>query len=217
MLANTIVGFVTERGARSLLDIGAGSGGVAVPVARSVERYVAVEQDPIAAQALRDAGLDVVEATFPVEIRDRFDLVVSSHSIPEGGVELYEPFLSRAWERVAPGGLLLVITFKGSNDSPLFRLSERVLRRTYAVDPRYTAMLEILAGYGDVRIAKTRSHAETTEFSDIAALYGPWFWRSDDEAVRNEPLVRAALDDGFTVGGTYRFPSEHHVIAVAKG
>jgi predicted RNA methylase len=64
----------------SLLDIGAGTGSVAVPVASRIPRYLAVEQDPTSARALRNRGLSVLEATFPQPIAERFDMVVCSQT-----------------------------------------------------------------------------------------------------------------------------------------
>jgi cyclopropane fatty-acyl-phospholipid synthase-like methyltransferase len=213
VLADCIIGCVRARGARTLLDIGAGDGAVAVPVSREVDRYLAVEADPSSSEKLRQAGLEVVTATFPVTLGERFDIVVSSHSIPEGGVESYAPFLAAAWEHVAPNGLLLIITFKGSDDSAIVRLSQELLGRTYRTDHRYLAMLDILRTYGTVEITKCSSHVETDEFSDVAAFFGTWFWKTDEQEARCKPILRAALDERFRVGDTYRVPTEHLVIS----
>src|SRR5665213_2329563 len=199
VLTACILGFVRDRRARSVLDIGAGRGLVAVPVAAAVKRYVAVEKEPSGAEALRAAGLDVVQGTFPVALDERFDLVVSSHSIPEGGVAL------------------LIVTFKGSTESPIRKLSAELLGVTHGVDDRYTAMLRILREYGDVEITKTCSHVETDDFASFTDLWGSWFWRNDEQRAAIEPVLRAAADERFNVGGRYRVPEEHVVVATAKG
>jgi len=217
VLTACILGFVRDRRARSVLDIGAGRGLVAVPVAAAVKRYVAVEKEPSGAEALRAAGLDVVQGTFPVALDERFDLVVSSHSIPEGDVALYEPFLAGAWKLVASGGTLLIVTFKGSTESPIRKLSAELLGVTHGVDDRYTAMLRILREYGDVEITKTCSHVETDDFASFTDLWGSWFWRNDEQRAAIEPVLRAAADERFNVGGRYRVPEEHVVVATAKG
>lgn len=216
VLRGCVLRFVRDRRARSVLDIGAGRGPVAVPVAAAVRRYLAVEQDASAAEALRGAGLDVVQGVFPVALEERFDLVVSSHSIPEGDVALYEPFLAGAWELVANGGMLLIVTFKGPNGSPIPKLSEELLGRTYAVDPRYTEMLRILRGYGEVEITTLRSHVEVDDFESFAELWGSWFWRTAEQRAEVEPALREAADARFRDGGRYRVPEQHLVIAIAK-
>src|SRR5665213_298589 len=181
VLTACILGFVRDRRARSVLDIGAGRG--------------------LVAEALRAAGLDVVQGTFPVALDERFDLVVSSHSIPEGDVALYEPFLAGAWKLVASGGTLLIVTFKGSTESPIRKLSAELLGVTHGVDDRYTAMLRILREYGDVEITKTCSHVETDDFASFTDLWGSWFWRNDEQRAAIEPVLRAAADERFNVGG----------------
>ncbi|MBV8823953.1 MAG: class I SAM-dependent methyltransferase [Hyphomicrobiales bacterium] len=216
VLVDSIIRIVRERGTKSLLDIGAGGGSVAVPVAKQVARYLAIEQDPSHCAALRRAGLNVVEATFPVEIDERFDLVVSSHSVPEGNVELYEPFLDQAWRLVAPGGLLLIITFKGSNDSSIVRLSEELLSRKYEIDNRYTVMLKILNTFGTVTITERNSHVETAEFSDIAALFGGWFWTTEEKEAKYKPALHKVMEDRFKIGGKYRVPSKHLLVVTDK-
>src|SRR5665213_2019590 len=143
--------------------------------------------------------------------------VVSSHSIPEGDVALYEPFLAGAWKLVASGGTLLIVTFKGSTESPIRKLSAELLGVTHGVDDRYTAMLRILREYGDVEITKTCSHVETDDFASFTDLWGSWFWRNDEQRAAIEPVLRAAADERFNVGGRYRVPEEHVVVATAKG
>ena len=216
VLADIITGHVRERGARTLLDIGAGSGEVAIPVSRCVRRYVAVEQCPSSAALLHDAGLDVVAATFPVAIGERFELVVSSHSIPEGGAAKYPPFLAAAWERVMPGGLLLIVTFKGPGDPAIPRLAEELLGRANGTDARYTLMLQILETFGVVTVGTRNSYVETDDFADVAAFFGGWFWSTDEQQRRYLPQLRAAVDRRFLTAGSYRIPTQHFVIATEK-
>lgn len=216
VLSDVIVSRARARGARTLLDIGAGDGSVAIPLSRSVQRYVAVEEEPSRAVALQDAGLDTIVATFPIDLDERFDMVVSSHSIPEGGVSLYPPFLSAAWDRVAPGGLLLIVTFKGSDDSAIPRLAQELLGCTHATDHRYTAMLRMLETYGNVTVEKRNSHVETADFADVAAFFGSWFWKTSEQQRDIEPKLRAAMDARFRHDGTYRIPTQHLVIAAEK-
>jgi SAM-dependent methyltransferase len=216
VLTDIIAGCARARGARSLLDIGAGNGTVAIPVSRCVRRYLAVEQCQASAALLRAARLDVVTASFPVAIDERFDLVVSSHSIPEGGASLYPPFLAAAWDRVMPGGLLLIVTFKGPDDPAIPRLSQEILGRARGTDPRYALMLKILETFGTMTVARRNSHVETTEFADVASFFGGWFWPTSAPEHRIAAKLRAAVDERFLACGTYRVPTQHFVIATER-
>jgi SAM-dependent methyltransferase len=216
ILADSIAEFVTERGARSLLDIGAGNGRVAIPLSGQVSRYLAVEKNTSHCEALRHAGLDVINAIFPVEIDEQFDMVVASHSIPEADAAFYEPFLAQAWKLVAARGLLLIITFKAVSNSPISRLAEEIAGRKYQDDHRYTLMTKILSTYGDVAIAERTSHFASEEFSDIATVFGSWFWRSAEEESKVKPLLEIAMQTRFRVGGEYRVPTPHRFVATTK-
>ena len=210
VLVREVAARLRARHARSLLDIGAGSGGVAVPLSKEVARYLAIEARAPAAAALRAAGLEVVEARFPVDLDERFDVVLSSHSIPEDGPELYGPFLGRAWDLVAPGGLLLVITFKGVDDSAVQLLAERLAGRSYGSHPHYPLLISILNTCGPVERTRIDSHVRTAEASDLVAFFGHWF--SD----AREGDLEHILAETFRDGAGYCVPTPHLVLAVSK-
>jgi SAM-dependent methyltransferase len=217
VVAGIIIRLARLRRARSLLDIGAGDGAVAVRIAQSVERYLAVEQDPSRAEALRDAGLEVKEAIFPIPIEEKFDLVVASQSLPEHDFDRYEAFLSQAWNLVSTGGTLLLITFKGSETSPMQRLSEQLCGVKYGTDDRFSPMLRLLVTYGDVHISRESSFVESPEFSDMAAFFGHWFWRNEEQEKIYKPLLRNALDTAaFRTAEGYRIAMHHLCITVDK-
>jgi len=220
ILAGTIIRYGRKSNARSLLDIGSGRIEVAYPISQSVDRYVGVEQDAEVVRGLRRVGLDVIEATFPAGLEalenQRFDLVVASHSIPEAGWQAYEPFLDRAWDFVAPSGVLLIITFKGAHDSPMLQVREELLNRTVEPDDRYTAMMERLATYGRVEVEKQRSHVTTDQFSDIGAFFGGLLWTSPEEERMRTPQLRQIADRRFREGERFCIPTDHLVIATSK-
>jgi cyclopropane fatty-acyl-phospholipid synthase-like methyltransferase len=216
VVARIIVGFAKARDATSLLDIGAGNGAVARQIAISVKRYLAVEEDQARAQNLRRAGLDVIHARFPVEIDQRFDMVVSSHSIPEFDFSYYGPFLGAAWKLLVPGGLLLIITFKGDIGSPVIQLAEELAGRNYQPDRRYPFMIELLKTYGEVIVSRVDSHVESEEFSDIAKFFGHWLWNNAEQEAQITPRLRTALDSRFRHDGRYRVATPHTVVTVFK-
>jgi SAM-dependent methyltransferase len=107
----------------SLLDIGAGDGAVAIPLASGAATYVAVEADPVLAARLRRAGLDVRCGTFPPSLdppldRDqRFDLVLLSHCVSYSApLAVTEALLRSAWQFVRAGGTMLTVVHRGGGD-----------------------------------------------------------------------------------------------------
>lgn len=108
---------------RSLLDIGAGDGAVAIPLASGAATYVAVEADPMLAARLRRAGLDVRCGTFPLPLDppldpdQRFDLVLLSHCVSYSTpLPVTEALLRSAWQFVHAGGMMLTVVHRGEGD-----------------------------------------------------------------------------------------------------
>jgi hypothetical protein len=202
-----------------MLDIGPGYIDVAYPISQSVERYVAVERNPEAAHAIRNAGLVVVDGVFPEvagSLGDaQFDLVVSSHSIPESDWSSYEPFLEAAWAKVAPGGSFVVITFKGDTESPMMRLRGELLKRQPTPDRRYIAMHDWLSRRGRVDVSKETSFVMTASISDLEVFFGPLLWKTVDEQRARSPRL-CEVADRFLEGGRYRIPTEHLLIATKR-
>jgi SAM-dependent methyltransferase len=216
VLTEGILSFVRERGSGSLLDIGAGTGNVAAPLSREVPRYLAIEQDTSRYQCLRQLGLNVIQATFPIKLAERFDMVVASHSIPEADAELYEPFLTQAWDLVEPGGLFLIITFKGRGGTPISRLSEEITGRKWKDDYRYQLMIDILRTCGEISITEIVSHVKSEEFSDIATVFRSWFWKTEEEEARIRPLLQSAMESRFKNGSEFCVPTPHRIVATSK-
>lgn len=216
VLAGTITGFARRIGAASLLDIGAGGGAVACELARSVDTYLAVEQDGARARALSRLGVPVIEGTFPLAVEGRFGLVVSSHSLPEEGGAAYPPFLEAAWALVAPGGSLLITTFKGIEDSPVMRLAAAVRGRPFRPDSRYALVRDWIARQGRWGEDIVTSHVETDDYGRIEEFFGHWFWRDEAERRERRAPVRRLVDAEFLRNGRYRMPTPHNVIWATK-
>jgi SAM-dependent methyltransferase len=214
VLAGIINRHIKELGVRTFLDIGAGDGQVAITVLSQISRYLAIEQDPLECDLLRLAALDVINARFPVEVNEQFDLVLSSYSMPED-LQLYEPFLAQAWKLVAPSGRLLIITSKRP-ESSIIQLSEKLLDRKYKADRRHAAITNILNAYGSVAIADERSHVQTADFSDIAEIFGSYFWSTSEQELENKPQLQELMETTFKHEGRYRVAMPHWVIAVTK-
>src|ERR1700754_2137994 len=73
--------YIERYRTKSVLDIGAGNGALAAPISQEVDEYEAIEQNPKYAYRLREAGVPVIEASFPVTLSRTYDLVLMSHLI----------------------------------------------------------------------------------------------------------------------------------------
>lgn len=215
ILAATISRHIQDLGARSLLDIGAGAGEVAVAISSQVSRYLAVERDPVNCAAVRLAGLDVIHASFPTEFGSQFDIVVSCYCLPED-LHSYEAFLTQAWKLVTPGGRLLVITSQRSVNSSLIRLSEELLGRKYGTDRRHTLVAKILRSFGEVSIGAEFSHVETTEASDLLEFRGPYFWSTEEAKLERRLRVIELIDAAYQRPGGYRVAVPHWVAVIDR-
>jgi SAM-dependent methyltransferase len=140
-------------GCRSALDVGAGFGALALPLARRLERVTALEPSRPMAAALRRAltrqsvaNVAVVEATWGEVAVEPHDLVVCAHVGPllRGGSR----FLAEVG-RVARRGVLLVSDTRGGDDKFFFpELYPLLLGRPYERCCQDEAMLAALRDRG---------------------------------------------------------------------
>src|SRR5690606_39138006 len=161
VLVKNIIRYIKDSNTKSLLDIGAGDGDVALPISKEVQYYFAVEVNNERVNNLQKLGLNAIYGIFPNttnKITETFDMVLSSHSIPEQlGVEdhnLYKPFLEKAWELLNKNGILLIVTFKGSVDDPVRLIAEKITGkqiRTHS-DALYETMIKILNEFGEPKV-----------------------------------------------------------------
>lgn len=212
VLRGIVLGFIREHGARSLLDIGAGYAETAVSYSEAVERYVAIERNPESADRLAARGLTVVVGAFPVPVDGSFDLVLSSHSIPEGDAAPYGQFLSAAWKLVNPGGHLLVITFKGAYDAGRKIKCELAGECSPHDAALYDEMMRVLRGFGEPEETHVPSFHRSTKLGDLVEIAS--FSLGLGEECR-ESVARIIERDYKTAEG-YAVPTEHVVVSLRK-
>jgi SAM-dependent methyltransferase len=106
---------LADREGSPVLDVGAGTGRVALDLARRGHEVVAVDRDPVLLDALADRGAGLAVSTAAVDARAfdlgrRFPLVIVPMQTLQllGGREGRARFLARVREHLAPGGLLAV-------------------------------------------------------------------------------------------------------------
>jgi hypothetical protein len=217
VIIDNVARYIRDRSVKSLLDIGAGSPEKAVPLSRLVSRYHAIEQDARYAARLKDAGVSVTCGTFPTKVDGTYDLVLSSHSVPEHSVEPYGAFLSSAWQITSSAGLLLVVTFKG-NRGDITNLAQELLDQSTGPSEEYNAIMRCYQQFGGtVQCERVNSYAEASRAEDIASFFAPW--------LSEDPHVRERIHCAFTriVEMRYKirddlfvFPTEHLFLSCRK-
>jgi hypothetical protein len=217
VLVENIIGYIRNIGAISLLDIGAGSVETAIPLSSAVREYQAIEQDPARVAELRAAGLCVTQGRFPLPLTGSYDLVLSSHSVPELSIDSYVPFLSAAWNATKTNGALLIITFKG-NQGDLASIRFELLGQTPDRSKELDTVLGYLRSVGGIpSIERINSYIEATNPIDIATFLSPWL--SGNENIRsaiNDPFVRLLRCRYRVRADLFVFPTEHLFISCHK-
>lgn len=213
ILRETVLDLISSHNIQSMLDVGAGWIETALFYKNAVKNYIAVEQDMERAEILKKEGLVVINESFPCTIEDKFDLVLSSHSIPEQ-VEPYEAFLQTAWKNVNKQGYLMIITFKGANDTLEDLKNELVSDRgSQKDDERFKGMMRILQSFGDPVIRKITSYKKTKVPEDIIQSIS-WSLRLDYCQWKQRLL--SVLESRFKDEHGYFFPHEHLVLLLKK-
>jgi hypothetical protein len=212
VLVQHISRYIKRFNAASLLDIGAGFATTAVPLSRSVRRYVGVEENQERAIALRAAGLDIIIGEFPLPVDAKFDMVLTSHSVPEKGLEYYEPFFDSARAMIKLEGLLLVVTFKGSKGE-IAVLREEITGRTVGLDPQLTAILNNMRMWGRPQVEKVNSHLRSPSADDIAEWLAPCLFRTAAEKDQHSSRLMEILETRYRVKDRIVFPTEHLFIS----
>jgi SAM-dependent methyltransferase len=106
---------LADREGSPILDVGAGTGRVALDLARRGHEVVAIDRDRVLLDALADRGAGLAVSTVAGDARAfdlgrRFPLVIVPMQTLQllGGREGRAGFLARVREHLAPGGLLAV-------------------------------------------------------------------------------------------------------------
>lgn len=214
VLLRTVRHYIKKTGATSLLDIGAGDGTLAIPLSKSVKTYIAVENNKNNVKKLREANLRVISGKFPVSIKTTFDMVLISHSLPET-IGNYKKFLNEAWRKVRNDGLLLIITFKGSN-SKLEWLRKKVIGKTNLEDEKkYNTMINIIKKFGVIKTtyvtSKIRSDKEGVMLDILCDSLGV---SNKEDKYRDD--IRKIIRRYFKDSHGFIFPTKHIVLTVKK-
>lgn len=200
---------------RSLLDIGAGGLRTAVPLSEAFRPYVAIEQDSERADDLQRAGLAAIARPFPTPINELFDVVLSSHSLPNGDGEQVIEFARRAWDCVASCGVLCLITFR-STHAGLNWLKHELLNAQATVDPAFESLMEEMSLWGDLSIERIHSWINASTAIEVVHFLSGWLASGGRLTEEYEQRFERIVQMRFFANGNFVFPIVHDFIMCRK-
>jgi SAM-dependent methyltransferase len=215
ILLDEITKEIEKCGAKSLLDIGAGDGQLSIPISKKVTTYLAVEPKKDFVEKLKEANLNVIQGTFPLEVPGIFDFVLSSHSISYDK-ELYEAFVRKAMNLLNPGGTFLIITYRGQEDDwtdLMKHFGENPIDRNRV---GFNKIIELLYSLGDVKTRKVATFVRTKNLEDMIQALS--FVASNGNVVAKNKFLEhrsqleKILSSRYKDGESYFFPFQHFFI-----
>ena len=136
---------------QTVIDVGAGGGRLALPLALHCRRVVAVEPSPSMGEVLREAAaefdvpnVDVVEADWKDAVVDQADVILCSHVVYV--VREIGEFVRKLDDRAS--ALVLVVLFDAAPQSQLYPLWEMVHREPRLPLPSLPQLREVLDELG---------------------------------------------------------------------
>jgi hypothetical protein len=208
-LYKNIINYIQIYGVKSLLDIGAGGMELAGRLSLSVKDYLAIEKEREKYTALRGGGINAKFGKFPLTLDCKFDLVLSSHSIPEGDISEYDPFLSGAWNLVGVGGRFLVITFKGSKGE-IASIRRNLIGSAPMEYEKYETVCNFMKSVANFEEQRVRSYITSDSVDELADYLLPWITSNIDIIQYIRPKLVDELERCYSLRDKlYGFPTEH--------
>jgi len=210
---------------QTILDVGAGGGRLALPLALDASKMIAVEPSPSMCRVLREAAaeynvpnVDVVESGWLDAQVDRADVAVCAHVLYV--IQDIEAFVRKLEEHA---GRVLVIMFQGPPQSQFYPLWERVHgvpRLPLPSLPEFLDVLEQLGVEPDVDVVHTERNRgfESLEAASEQMARRLYVMPESPEMERLKVLLPEVLDekDGqFTIKGAVQL--EPRVISWRTG
>lgn len=219
VLCREILNEVKKYNIASLLDIGAGNGDLALPLSQGVEHYVAIEPKQSFVQRLREHDIDVIQNWFPCWTDEKFDMILSSHSI-RSDEELRGRFIDVAVDLLEDTGVLLIITFKGGETNWSRFMDYLGEERGEHNKKWFDSLVSYLNQYGKVSVRNVTSYVRTDTFDEIFScldfVYSDAMIEKHKEFLARKEEVRAYLDEIHRDETGYFFPFTHYFITLQK-
>ncbi len=219
VLLEEITKDIQKHNVQSLLDIGAGNGLLAIPLSQGVHRYLAIEPKESFVEKLRSNNLDVIQSNFPVSISEKFDMVLSSHSIYYDR-EKFEPFIRKAFELLNPKGVFLLVTYRGQEDDwnellDFLGQNEMDYNRV-----GFNSIIELLSTLGIVTMRKVTTKVITDNFDDMIQALSFVFSNGKPEKknifLNYQTKLEKVFNSKYKTENGYYFPFQHFFIKTQK-
>lgn len=214
------VGNIIGEDVRSLFDVGAGEGTFASMIAPQVPRYVAVEKRGKNVSALRDRGLEVIEGDFPFETKEKFDMVLASHSVPNEKMDL-EPFVESLVHAAKEQGVVCVITYRTDKDAWYELMRSAMNENWHAKNyDTYEMLFDVLKQYGNVTVEKVDTTVRGKNPRELFAALRFIYAGKDPELASRFNQYRKEilswLSDTCKTEQGYEFPFFQYVVTLKK-
>lgn len=203
---------------QSLLDVGAGNGLLAMPLARQVLKYTAVEEKTEYARVLREAGLEVINAAFPVEIKQKYDAVLFSHVFSYLHPD-HEEFINTACKFLNQNGILIIVTYRGEEDD-----WTRLIKRLDLLNPGdypaiFENMVSLLSSLGKTTVRKVVTTVKTDGIEDMISALS--FVASNGVPERKQKFLArrgeiVAFLENYKTDQGFSFPFQHFILVMEK-
>ena len=215
VLIQEISSDIKKYNVQSLLDIGAGNGLLSIPISKKVQTYLAVEPNENFVRNLKEAGLQVIHAGFPLPIPGEYDMVLLSHIISHKQ-ESFEPFLKESWKLVKQDGVLLTITFRGQEDDWTMLLKEIGEDLGDHHRKSFNAMIEFFNNLGEVKTRKVVSHIYAKNTADmiqaLSFVYSNAIPAKKEKFLLKSQKIEKMLNSKYKTDSGYAFPFKHFFI-----
>lgn len=204
---------------KSLLDIGAGNGLLALPLSKKVENYTAVESNSEFALKLKSDHIKTIKANFPCHIKGMFDMILVSHVISYKK-EIFEVFIKEAFNLLETGGLLLIITYRGQEDdwTRLMGYLGNNLKN-YNRDG-FDKILKLLGKYGKVSVEQVTTKVVTADLesmiNSLAFVASDGKVERKENFLKNKEKVEKLLIKKYKSNNEFSFPFQHFFIKTLK-
>lgn len=195
----------------NILDIGAGNGELALPVSKLVKNYLAVEYKSDYVEKLRSLSLNVIESAYPCEIEQKFDFILSSHSLP-WKQEKYKPFIECAMNQLSDKGVFLIITYDNESGDWFNLLEKNELQLVRNNSNRLGQMTEWLENTYKLNKETIIANVECEKMDDLIEALAFVYSDGDQNLINNfigSEKVRAYIEEKYKFGDKYIFPFEH--------
>ncbi|MEK7650844.1 MAG: methyltransferase domain-containing protein [Patescibacteria group bacterium] len=203
---------------RSLLDVGAGNGLMAIPLSRQVSKYTAVETKKEYALALREAGLEVINSAFPIELSQKYDAVLFSHVFSYLHPD-HEEFINAAWQFLNQNGVLVIVTYRGEEDDWTRLIKQLGLLNPGDYPAIFENMVNLLSSLGKTTVRKVVTTVKADNIEDMIAALS--FVASNGVPERKQKFMThreeiVAFLENYKTDDGFAFPFQHFILVTEK-